>query len=145
MMGPDAMILVFWMLSFKPTFSLPSFTFIKRLFCSSLSAIRGQAYVWYNGAPSLSLSFAYDRKSHFCPFPLSLIKKVAAGNVSQDFLPCTTSSITLAGQADLLKVVHAAAARPQILECKTDPRWQPGKQPLSRDCHKWVRVSREKI
>ena len=31
-MGPDPMILVFWMLSFKPTFSLSSFTFIKRLF-----------------------------------------------------------------------------------------------------------------
>ena len=27
---PDAMILVFWMLSFKPIFSLSSFTFIKR-------------------------------------------------------------------------------------------------------------------
>ena len=40
-MGPDAMILVFWMLSFKPTFSLSSFTFIKRLFSfSSLSSIR---------------------------------------------------------------------------------------------------------
>ena len=39
-MGPDAMILVFWMLSFKPTFSL-SFTFIKRFFnYSSLSALR---------------------------------------------------------------------------------------------------------
>ena len=40
-MGPDAMILVFWMLSFKPTFSLSSFTFIKRLFRSSLlSSVR---------------------------------------------------------------------------------------------------------
>ena len=39
-MGRDAMILVFWMLSFKPTFSLSSFTFIKRLFSSSLSAVR---------------------------------------------------------------------------------------------------------
>ena len=40
-MGPDAMTLVFWMLSFKPTFSLLSFTSIKRLFSSSsLSAIR---------------------------------------------------------------------------------------------------------
>ena len=40
-MGPDAMISVFWMLSFKPDFSLPSFTVIKRLFSSSLlSAIR---------------------------------------------------------------------------------------------------------
>ena len=39
-MGPDAMILVFWMLNFKPTFSL-SFTFVKRLFSSSsLFAIR---------------------------------------------------------------------------------------------------------
>ena len=40
-MGPDVMILIFWMLSFKPDFSLSSFTFIKRLFSSSLlSAIR---------------------------------------------------------------------------------------------------------
>jgi len=40
-MGPDAMIFVFWILTFKPTFSLSSFTFIKRLFSSSsLSAIR---------------------------------------------------------------------------------------------------------
>ena len=40
-MGPDAMILVFWVLNFKPAFSLSSFTFIKRLFSfSSLSAIR---------------------------------------------------------------------------------------------------------
>ena len=40
-MGLDAMILVFRMLSFKPTFSLSFFTFIKRLFSFSLlSAIR---------------------------------------------------------------------------------------------------------
>ena len=40
-MGPDAMILGFWMLSFKPAFSLCTFTFIKRFFSSSsLSAIR---------------------------------------------------------------------------------------------------------
>ena len=39
--GPDAVIFVFWMLSFKPTFSLSTFTFSKRLFSSSsLSAIR---------------------------------------------------------------------------------------------------------
>ena len=40
-MGLDAMILVFRMLSFKPAFSLSPFTFIKRLFSYSLfSAIR---------------------------------------------------------------------------------------------------------
>ena len=40
-MGLDAMIFVFWMLSFKPVFSLSSFNFIKKLFSFSLlSAIR---------------------------------------------------------------------------------------------------------
>ena len=40
-MGPDATILVFWMLNSKPNFSLTSFTFIRRFFSSSLlSAIR---------------------------------------------------------------------------------------------------------
>ena len=38
-MGPDAMILVFWMLCFKPVFSLASFTLIKRLFISSLLSV----------------------------------------------------------------------------------------------------------
>ena len=34
-MGLDAVIFVFWMLSFKPAFSLSFFTFIRRLFSSS--------------------------------------------------------------------------------------------------------------
>ena len=39
--GTRCHVLVFWMLSFKPAFSLSYFTFIKRLFSSSLlSAIR---------------------------------------------------------------------------------------------------------
>ena len=39
-MRPDVMILVFQMLSFKPTFSLSSFTFVKRVLSSLLSVIR---------------------------------------------------------------------------------------------------------
>ena len=40
-LGLDVMILAYWMLSFKPTFSFFSFTLIKRLFSSSsLSAIK---------------------------------------------------------------------------------------------------------
>ena len=40
-MGPDAIILIFGMLSFKPSFSFSSFMFIKRVFSSSLlSAVR---------------------------------------------------------------------------------------------------------
>ena len=55
LMGQDAMILVFWMFSFRPTFSLSSFTFIKRFFSSSsLSAIR-------------VVSFAYLRLLMFLP------------------------------------------------------------------------------
>ena len=47
-MGPDAMIFVFWMLGLQPTFSLSSFTFSKRLFSySSLSAIRWcHLHIW---------------------------------------------------------------------------------------------------
>ena len=45
-MGPDAMILVFLMLSFKPTFPL-SFTFIKSLFSSSsLSTVREASFAY---------------------------------------------------------------------------------------------------
>ena len=47
-MEPDGMILVFWMLSFKPTFSLSSFTFIKRLWPQGMwdlsSPTRDQIY-----------------------------------------------------------------------------------------------------
>ena len=53
-MGPDAIILVFWMLSFKSDFKLSSYTFIKRLFSSSLSVIR-------------VVSSAYLRLSIFLP------------------------------------------------------------------------------
>ena len=54
-MGLDAMIFVFWLLIFKPAFSLSSFTFIKKLFSfSSLSAIT-------------MVSFAYLRLLIFLP------------------------------------------------------------------------------
>ena len=47
-MGLDATILVFWMVSFKPAFSLSSFTFIKSLFSSSsLSAIRVVSFAYF--------------------------------------------------------------------------------------------------
>ena len=40
-MGLDSMIFIFWMLNFKPAFSLSSFTFVKSLFsASSPAAIR---------------------------------------------------------------------------------------------------------
>ena len=61
-LGPDAMIFIFWMLSLKPAFSLFSFTFIKRLFnYSSLSATRvvSSAYLRL-------LIFLYNLDSSLC-------------------------------------------------------------------------------
>ena len=51
-MGLDALIFVFWMLSFKPTFSLSSFTFVKRLFSSPPFLPKGWCHLhiwgyWY--------------------------------------------------------------------------------------------------
>ena len=66
-MGLDAMILVLWMLSFKPTFSLFSFTFIKRLFSSSFSAIRVVSSAYLSMSPGnldSSLCFFQPSVSH---------------------------------------------------------------------------------
>ena len=53
-MGPDAMIFVFWMLSFKPPFSLSSFTFIKGFFSSSsLMQVMSFVYLWVSVASSV--------------------------------------------------------------------------------------------
>ena len=76
-MGQDAMILIFWMLGFKPAFSLSSFKFIKRLFSSSsLSAIRvvSSAYlklmifllavlipVWASSSPAFCLMYSASK------------------------------------------------------------------------------------
>ena len=46
-MGPDAMIFIFWMLNFKPVFFTPLFHFHKRLFSSSsLSAIKVVSFAY---------------------------------------------------------------------------------------------------
>ena len=71
--GTNAMIFVFWILSFKPAFQLSSFTFIKRLFSSSsLSAIR-------------VVSSAYLRLLIF----LLAILITACASASQHFSWCT--------------------------------------------------------
>ena len=51
-MGSDAMILVFWMLSFKPAFSLSSFTFINMLLGKKVMTNRDRVW-WRTGKPSL--------------------------------------------------------------------------------------------
>ena len=79
-MGPDAMILVFWMLSFKPTFSFSSFTFTKRLFSSSsLFCHKGGVICTSEvidispGNLDSSLCFFQQRFSRFPSFLLSFL------------------------------------------------------------------------
>ena len=59
--------LSFWMLSFKPAFSLFSFTFIKRLFTSSLFAIRvmSSAYVKLIFLPAILILTCASSSSAF--------------------------------------------------------------------------------
>ena len=64
-MGPDAIIFVFWMSSLKPTFSLSSFTFIKRhfQFSSVQSLICVQIFVTpWTTACQVSLFFTFCHK-----------------------------------------------------------------------------------
>ena len=79
-MGPDVMILVLWMLSFKPTFSLSSFTFIKRLFSSSLlSAIRvvSSAYLRFLiFLPAILILACFSSNSYILIIKIARIKGV---------------------------------------------------------------------
>ena len=76
--GNKCHIFVFWMLSFKPTFSLSTFTFIKRLFgSSSLSAIRMCCLrIWCCGYFSQQYGFQFELHpaQHFAPCTLHRIK-----------------------------------------------------------------------
>ena len=107
MMWPDSMIFVFWVLSFKPAFSLSSFTLIKRFFSSSsLFAIRvvSSAYlkllifllaIWIPGCDSSSLAFCMmyfacklnnqgDNIQPWCtPFPI----------LNQSIVPCPVLTV----------------------------------------------------
>ena len=92
--GPNAMILVFWMLSFKPAFSglkkLSSFIFIKRLFSySSLSAILvvSSAYLRF-----IDISYS-NPAQHFacCILQRSWISRVT--RYSLDRLPIWNQSV----------------------------------------------------
>ena len=85
-MGPDSMILVFWMLLLSQLFPHFSFTLIKRLFSSSLSAIRVVSSVYlrlsifsqeswfleiykYPSSGSYQKPCSYSQSLSFCPTP----------------------------------------------------------------------------
>ena len=65
-MGPDAMIFIFWMLSFEPAFSLSSFTFIKRLRSDTLKA-SVTPLTWPMSRPCLCFRSRSQSLSHLPP------------------------------------------------------------------------------
>ena len=88
-MGLDAMILVFWMLSFNSAFSLSSFTLMKRLFSSSsLSAIT-------------VVSSAYQRWLIFLPAVL-----ITAYDSSNPTFSKMYSTYKLNRQGDIIQLCH---------------------------------------
>ena len=107
-MGPDAMIFVFWMLSFKPMFSFSSFTFIKRLFSSSsLSAIRvvSSAYPWLLiFLPEILIPACASSNLIFCLMYYSYKSNKQGDNIqswhtpfpilNQCFVPCPVLTVT---------------------------------------------------
>ena len=120
--GPEAMILVFWMLSFKPTFSLSSFTLIKRLFSSSsVSTI-------------MAVSSAYLRLLIFLPAvlirscvsssPAFLIMYSAykLNNQGDNIQPCRTS-FPIWNQSVVPCQVLTVASWPAYTFLKRQVRW----------------------
>ena len=126
-MGPDAIILVFWVLIFKPTFSLSSFTFIKRPFSSSsLSAIR-------------VVSSAYLRLLIFLP----AILIPACASSSPAFL-MMYSACKLNRQGDNIQPWHTAFLiwKQSVVPCLvlTIDSW-PAYRFLKRQIRCWIPIS----
>ena len=77
--GTDEIILFFWMLNFKPAFSLSSFTFIKRLFgSSSLSLIRVRIWGYWYFSQQSWFQLVLHPVQHFawCTLHISKINRV---------------------------------------------------------------------
>ena len=80
-MGPDDMIFVFWMLSFKPAFSLSSLTFIKGLFSSSsLSAISMVSSAYLGLLIILPEIFFFFDVWHYCIYLRMYLNQTAKFN-----------------------------------------------------------------
>ena len=141
-MGPEVMIFVFWMLTFKPAFSLSSFTFIKRLLVPLCFLPSGSGWChlhiwgyWYfswqsgfqlvlHSAPHFScwilhkLNKQGDNKQPWCiPFP----------TLNQSFVPwlltinyCLLTCIQVSQEADtVVWYYHLSKNFPQFVVIHT--------------------------
>ena len=144
-MGPDTMILVFWMLNFKPAFSLSCFTFIKRFFSfTSLSAFRvvSSAYlrllifllaILIPACASSSLGFhvmhsAYklnkqgdNIQSSHTPFPI----------LNQSVVPCPVPTVTFCPTYRFLRRQVSLSGTPISLRMSHSLLWSTQSKALS--------------
>ena len=112
MMGPNAMILVFWMLTFRPDFLLSSFTIIKRVFSSSsLSAIRVVSSAYLRlliliFLPAILISACHSSSQTFRRMYTTYKLNKQADNIQ----PCCTP-FPILNQSVVLKLVLTVASR----------------------------------
>jgi len=111
--------LSFWMLSFKPVFSLSSLTFIKRLFSSSsLCAIRLKWQTLFSWAPKIT---ADGDCSHEIERRLLLGRKA----ITKLDSVLKRSSITLPAKVCVVKAVVFSSSRVWIWELDNKEGWAP--------------------
>ena len=132
--GPDAMILAFWLLSFKPAFSPSSFTFIKRLFSSSLLSAISE---WSRSVVSNSLQPQELYSSWNSPGQnngvggLYLFQGIFPTQGSNPGLPhcrCTLYQLSHKGSPRILEWVDYPFSSRYL-----DPRIEPGSPALQAD------------
>ena len=135
-MGPDAMILILWRLSFKPAFSLSSFTLIKGLFTSFLfSAIRMDSSAYLRiliFLPAVLIPACDSSSQNFTWYTLhiSYISRVAT--YSFDILLSQFGSSPVAATRSE-KQAHSEGQCRQIVECSLLHRWAQGSLLLAKD------------
>ena len=129
-MGPDAMILVFWMLSFKQAFSLSSFVFIKRLFSSSsLSAIRVVSSACLkllislgnHQHPVISLHLPHLQYKHFTTFTSVFYLSASMWSVSIFIAPSGVFDTLDQSASQWLPVLPQLSAGRFLLVCSCYP------------------------
>ena len=83
-MGPDTMIFVFWLLSFKPAFSLSSFTLIKRHFSSSsfsdIRVVSSTYQRWLIFLPAIFVLKIFLLQIVYWLFALTLVPSISCDN-----------------------------------------------------------------
>ena len=121
-MGPDAMMLIYWMFSFKSAFSLSSFTFIKRLFSLPfLCVIRVVPYAYLMlliFLPEILILMCASSSLTFC----TIYSAYKLNKQDDNIQPCSTS-FPIWNQSVAPCLVLTVASWPAYRFLKMQVRW----------------------